>query len=199
MFNYNIHFTKTIRDNLPCSLRTSRRINFLKAAVKPFKTLYQEFLDLIDGWFQRARFTFETQYIEKALNLRFDPVNNGIYIQDVVPLRYYIFNEAESEPTQYVFNEWDSAVAYLVGDYSQINGTVYRALTNNTNKAPASNPSDWVVETDLNVYLFNEFDYAYNVRFVVYVPVSVTFDVNEMTALINLYRFASIGYEIQTY
>lgn len=41
--------------------------------------------------------------------------------------------------------DWDSAETYAVGDYTRgPDGLSYRSLTANTNKTPASNPSDWV-------------------------------------------------------
>ena len=39
--------------------------------------------------------------------------------------------------------DWDSTLSYVAGDFVQSAGEVYKALTANLNKSPASNPSNW--------------------------------------------------------
>lgn len=39
--------------------------------------------------------------------------------------------------------DWDSTLSYAVGDFVQVAGVVYKALSTNANKAPSSNPTYW--------------------------------------------------------
>ena len=44
---------------------------------------------------------------------------------------------------------WSAAVSYLIGDPVRFEGIVYEALTNNTNKQPDENPTDWETVSNL--------------------------------------------------
>lgn len=54
---------------------------------------------------------------------------------------------------EYTEPAWASATAYLIGDRVVYSGKIYAALTNNTNKQPNTNPTDWLfVVDDLTLY-----------------------------------------------
>ena len=38
---------------------------------------------------------------------------------------------------------WDSSLSYVIDEHVQYSGSIYKALTNNSNKQPDTNPSDW--------------------------------------------------------
>lgn len=48
-------------------------------------------------------------------------------------------------------------------------------------------------------YIYNKIEYLSTVDFIVYVPLAVVFDIDQMTALVNKYRYASRTFQIITY
>jgi hypothetical protein len=62
--------------------------------------LFQERIDYEMTW------NGQVCMLEHLLNLEFDPINNGIFITDGVPLdKKYLFNEAESNEPTYIHND----------------------------------------------------------------------------------------------
>jgi phage gp36-like protein len=55
---------------------------------------------------------------------------------------------------EYTEPAWASATAYLIGDFVSYSNKIYQALTNNTNKIPSSNPSDWSYIVDDKVLFY---------------------------------------------
>jgi phage gp36-like protein len=65
---------------------------------------------------------------------------------------------------EYTETAWSNATAYLIGNRVSYSGKIYQALTNNTNKQPDTNLSDWsyVVDDQLLFYVTlpnNEWNY----------------------------------------
>jgi hypothetical protein len=199
MFNLNINFLKVIKNNLLHFLRTPVRLNFLNAAAKPFKQMHSEFLVIVDYYIRRIRFTGQVCYIEQALNERYDAVLKRIYIEDYGTNELYIFQTAEAEPPLYIFNEWNAATAYVAGEYSQVGFDVYLCNVNNTNKPPAANPTEWTLQTDEGVTLNLDANFVNTITFIVWVPVSITFDTDELTSIVNAFKLAGRSFVIQTF
>ena len=90
----------------------------------------------------------------------------------------YVFNEAEEVDNYILFNAWDDTFDYKIntlpvtGDFAVFENKVYQSKTDNTNKQPDLNPSDWDFFRDIT-FLFNfsdEFPFDYRVL----VPLSIT-------------------------
>ena len=65
---------------------------------------------------------------------------------------------------EYTEPVWASATAYLIGNRISYLGKIYQALTNNTNKIPSTNPSDWsfVIDDQILFYVtlpYNEWSH----------------------------------------
>lgn len=201
MFNYAINWLRVLKENVPLFLQKNRRMDLLIAFQKPFKSIHASFLVAKTAYAQKARFTGEKMYLQKALNLRYDPVGNGIYIQNNWPTWLWLFKDTEVEPAPFVYLEWDAAKNYLTNEYAQEGLGVYKALNNNTNKLPSANPADWVLDINANGinYFFNESEYQDAARFIIYVPVAVAYIEEELRAIVDSYALAGIYYSIQTY
>lgn len=201
MFNYAVNWIRVLKENLPLFMQKNRRVDLLLAFQKPFKDIHAQFLIVKASYAQKARFTGEKMYLQKALNLRYDPVGNGIYIQNNWPTLLWLFKETEVEPAPWVYLEWNAATNYLTNEYAQEGLGVYRALNNNVNKLPSANPANWVLDTNANGinYFFNESEYTSMNRFIIMVPVAVGYIEEEMRAIVDTFALAGINYTIQTY
>lgn len=201
MFNYAVNWLKILQENLPLFLHKTKRLDLLQALIKPLKDMHASFLVFAADALQKGRFTMEKIYIEKALNLKYDPIGNGIFIGNSLPNRVIIYQEAELQRTTWVFNEWNSGTAYLIGQTAQEQLGVYKAKTNNTNKQPSANPADWDVEINANsiTVIRQDSEFSPATHFIVKVPVAIPYVDAEMRALIDLYNLAGMTYTIITY
>lgn len=84
----------------------------------------------------------------------------------------YMFNNAEQGDDFIMFNDWDDTFAYKIntlpvtGDFAVFENKVYQAKTDNANKQPDLNPSDWDFFKDIT-FLFSfsdEFPFDYRVE-----------------------------------
>ena len=84
----------------------------------------------------------------------------------------YMFNNAEQGDDFIMFNDWDDTFAYKIntlpvtGDFAVFENKVYQSKTDNTNKQPDLNPSDWDFFKDIT-FLFSfsdEFPFDYQVQ-----------------------------------
>jgi hypothetical protein len=200
MFSYSVNWLKIIKENLPQALHKTKRINMLEALFKPLRVLHAQFILMVDEYSQKARFTNEKQYIEKALNLKFDPTN-GIFITLTVPKRTYVFKTEELQADLFVFNEWKAVTPYTVGQYAQEDLGVYKCKIAHSGLLPSANPSHWDVELFATqvVILRQESEFSPATRFTVMVPNYIAYDEQEMRAVIDLYNLAGIDYLITTY
>lgn len=108
----------------------------------------------------------------------------------------YIFNKAEQGDDYFLFNAWDDTFDYKIntlpvtGDFAVFENKVYQAKTDNTNKQPDLNPSDWDFFRDIT-FLFNfsdEFPFDYQVQ----IPANI-----EATIIINDPNFRKIKSQIK--
>ena len=84
----------------------------------------------------------------------------------------YVFKEAEEVDNFIMYKLWDSGFDYKIntlpvtGDFAVFENKIYQAKTDNTNKQPDLNPSDWDFISDIT-YLFkfsDEFPFDYQVQ-----------------------------------
>jgi hypothetical protein len=100
--------------------------------------------------------------------------------------------------TVWLYKKYNSTTAYAIGEYCEFNGFIYEATWTVTNQSPLTHPGYWTLIGAVK-YLRTKADFFSSINFIVYVPVAVTFDVNQMKALINYYKQAGTNYLITTY
>jgi hypothetical protein len=199
MYNYLINWTYTINYLLPLKKRKAARIQFIKVLISAMKARYESLLSIRTTTLYDLSFTGQVIYLEKRLNDQWDAVNKGIYIDHPqIVLRDFIYNKVENKPKRYLYNKWNSAVAYVNGEFAKYGDKVYVALAANTNITPGTNAAYWQVAHD-PFYLINNVEYLSQNNFIVYVPNTVTFDTSEMKAVINRYKLVGKKYSILTY
>lgn len=197
MFNYKINFLKVIKENLPLMLHTPRRLNRLRAAAKPFKEIYKNFKAAKDDALYKCTFNGSVIYLECALNDRFDKVNRGITISDAFYKPVYIYRKSELKPAMIVYRRWNNIHFFAVGKFCFYQGHIYEATTAHTNKIPGIDP-EWTLRPDKKApVLRRKANFTGEIKFYVNVPSTVVFNVNEMKALVNYYRFASLKFLIR--
>lgn len=71
---------------------------------------------------------------------------------EIPPYQYFNWSQNRVDSfiahvNQFGISQWDNTTEYQAGKslVQGTNGVVYKALTTNTNKSPATNPSDWVI------------------------------------------------------
>lgn len=115
----------------------------------------------------------------------------------------YVFKEAEKVDNFIMYKLWDNTFAYKIntlpvtGDFAVFENKIYQAKTDNTNKQPDTNPSDWDFISDITyVFKFSDqlpFDYQ------VQVPLDITLQPNysndRIKAQINQLNAAGISFE----
>lgn len=90
----------------------------------------------------------------------------------------YLFNNAEEADDFIMFNDWDDTFSYKIntlpvtGDFAVFENKVYQAKTDNINKQPDLNPSDWDFFRDIT-FLFS-FSDAFPFDYRVLVPLAIT-------------------------
>lgn len=167
-------------------------LNFDARTIFLEKFLNDIYAKVTEGWNDQKKYfigdkvIFDGQnYIVIALNVGKQPdlspadwETTGIeIINDNTIQVQYLFNNAEQGDDFFMFNNWDDTFAYKIntlpvtGDFAVFENKVYQAKTDNTNKQPDLNPSDWDFFKDIT-FLFSfsdEFPFDYRVE----IPASV--------------------------
>ena len=167
-------------------------LNFDARTIFLEKFLNDIYAKVTEGWNDQKKYfigdkvIFDGQnYIVIALNVGKQPdlspadwETTGIeIINDNTIQVQYLFNNAEQGEDFFMFNNWDDTFAYKIntlpvtGDFAVFENKVYQAKTDNTNKQPDTNPSDWDFFKDIT-FLFSfsdEFPFDYRVE----IPASV--------------------------
>ena len=196
MFNFNINILKIIRENLPFALHSPKRLNTLAVYLKPFKVLHAKFLLAKDEYIYKCTFNGSVIYLQKALNDRFDPTNQGITITDATYSPLYIYLASESQPPIIMYRRWNNTMVAAVGDFCVYGRHVYEANTATTGSDVPGTSVKWTLTTRQAPVLRMQSNFNGTVTFNVNVPSTVTFNLNEMRALINYYKQAGKGYQI---
>lgn len=158
---FNVDFNILIKRLLPIALRQPKFIDWLMTAFKGLRDIYSEFIQFRNDTTYWLYFNGQIIYLEHVLNDQFDPVNRGIYIENLADIQYdYLYNAIEQRTPVYLDNKSE-------------------------NKPPD--------------YFVNQSEYDNHITFIVWVPATVTFNINKMKAIVNKYRIAGKTYQIQTY
>ncbi len=128
----------------------------------------------------------------------------GIEIRNDNTIRVqYVFNEAEKADNYILFNDWDNTFAYKIntlpvtGDFAVFENKVYQAKTNNTNKQPDLNPSDWDFFRDIT-FVFNfsdQFPFDYQVQIPLDITLQPDYSNDRIKAQINQLNAAGRSFE----
>lgn len=196
---FNINWSSFIANNIPMEWITTYRVSWLNVILSQIKALYNTFIAYRDTVLYNLSFNAQIMNLRHVLNDRFDNSTRAIYIDNVADrARIYWYNSSELREPFYSYNNYDAAVTYAVGEFSVLDNKVWKALNISTGSAPSSINTDW--EYYKNVVFFKNLDeYSSLYDYIVMVPVAVTFDLNEMKALINKYNAGGMRYTIQTY
>lgn len=161
--------------------------------------MYAEFHNFRYEYTYRTRFNGQMQYLETALNDRFDPTNRDIYIQDAFYPKVFIYKKTEVKPAIIAYRKWNSTTSFSTGKFCWYQGDVYVANTTAFNKIPGTDP-EWTIQPSRSApVLRKKANYNGYLSFFVMVPVALVFNQPEMEALINYYKLAGRGYQILTY
>lgn len=115
---FNINYDRLLQLLLPVHLRGQRMILFLKAMIRPLKTLYNGFLSYRLATLRTLSHTGQVMYLEQLLNDLYSPNARGIEIIDSTDNRWapviynqgegqtpvYLYNTEETQPPIYLFN-----------------------------------------------------------------------------------------------
>lgn len=198
MFNFNINFTRIIKDNIPYFLRFPIRLNRIKAMILPFKVIYNGFILALNDLIYKAKFNGTVIYLETALNDRFDPVNRAIFISEFDFAKIYIYKKSELRPPLILYMKWKPTINYLVGQFAWVAGSVYQANAVNINKIPGVDPQ-WTLTPRVAPVLRMASNFNGLISFVVNVPSTLVFNLAEMNATIKYWKLAGPGYIIITF
>ncbi|MBL7902958.1 MAG: hypothetical protein JNK73_13255 [Bacteroidia bacterium] len=197
MFNFFINFAKVIKENLPGDLRTEKRVSFITAAIRPFKIMFNELLVKFNYFIYRCNFNGQVIYLETALNDTFDPIDRGIYIEDIDRPKVYIYRKSELKPAIILYMKWRTGLSFATGKFCWYQGAVYSANSTALNKVPGVDP-EWDLEPSRSAPILRKKE-DYTGGFFVFVPAALVYSAPQMHALIKYYKLAGPGYTIKTY
>jgi len=197
MFNFKLNSLKLIYENLPFSLHAPKRINMLKVMLKPFKVIHADFIKAKDEFIYKCTFNGEVLYLQTALNDKFDLINRGITIVDSNYDPLYIYARSESKPPIMMYARWKSTINFATNDFCVTStNRVYQANAPTTGSDVPGVSSKWDLTTRTVPILRARSNFNGTITFNVNVPSTVSFNLNEMKALINYYKLAGKGYQI---
>lgn len=188
---FNINFRDIANQYTPHFLRKNDLLRYLFSAVKPLSTLNNDGVE-VESFGQKnpTMFQFElfiknfllfdarTIYLEKYLNDRWDPTNQGIeIINNNISEVLYLFNDAEQSDPVFFYNNWDAAIDYIASpeDYAVQDNTVFKCIADNTNQQPP-NVTFWEVDSTIT-FLFN-FEDVFPFDYRIDIPLAITGQIN---------------------
>jgi hypothetical protein len=195
----DVNWYDLVQRMLPVWWRKPRMLAWLQVLVSQVQQLHGTFLALRDLTLYDMRLNGQTMYLEKGLNDRFDDDERRIYIETVEdPTQFYIYRVEEAQPQLFIYRRWASTQFFYVDAYCVYDGKVWQALTAHSGITPVEG-SDWTYVKDYTTYIRRKGESYLAYDFIVWVPVALVFDMNEMRALINRYVQAGKRYSIQTF
>jgi len=214
MSKFKVTYRTLFFQLLPFFLRTALHLRYLFSAAKPLQTLnddgviVRDFDTVNPSFFQLFRFLDEfvkfdarTIYLQKWLNLYYDPLLERVKIVNNNNLPFlHLFNKVEEKPPVYFYNEWDSTVAYVASpeDYVHDRGVVYVCTANNTGNRPP-NTNFWTKEKDIN-FMFNDGDTQlpdYTVEVPIAVELQPDYSTDRITRHVNQFNAAGTTFQIR--
>jgi len=188
---------------MPYWLRTRNTLLYIYSLIKPIKDVNIDFLAYYDAKRRILKHTAQTIYLEHYLNLEYDAVNEGIYIENISESSVlYVFNSAEGQPPLYVYNLYDNSIAYIVGEFCSYGNTIYECIANTTGNNP-TDASYWL-ETTEQLFLYNDAEAASSYNFIIWIPDAIKIscgypNYTTFEAKANQFVFSDKKYLIQTY
>jgi len=188
---FNVNFRELSFQALPHFLRKSDFLKYIFSAIKPLQTLNNNNV-VIESFGQKnpslyqfqlfinefLLFDARTIYLEKYLNNRWDPINEGIVIvNNNVSEVLYLFNDAEQSDPVFFYNNWDPTTDYIASpeDYVMEDNTIFKCIADNTNQQPP-NATFWVIDSTITFLFSVEDEFPFNYR--IDIPLSITGQIN---------------------
>ncbi len=106
---FSLNHISTIYQLIWPVVRTVFNANFITAATKPLRDVYNDLLILRTQVDYDLKFNGQVIYLEHILNDLFDDVNRDIYISDVANVDFlYIYTDPETVTPPYVYNDGET-------------------------------------------------------------------------------------------
>lgn len=197
MYNYNVNWESLVKANTPYHKRKFYRLKWLNFLIVEIKKLHQIFLTWSTETTYAAAHNGMKISMEKVLNDQFDPINQLIYIGLAVDEdQMFLFTKPELQQN-YIYTKYNAATAYTVGQFANYGIYTWVCIQNTTGNTPADPSIYWQIHKP-RLYLYQSDEYV-SLGFIVWVPVGLVYDVDQMNAWINKYKLAGITHTIQTY
>lgn len=203
-----VDWVKLVQLQVPQWMRRKRMVVWLLVCISQVRALHASFLSYRERSLYSLRITGQTISLEKALNDRFDFVNRLIWIETATDLsQFYLYNKIEYSvpvpplppaPKVYFYNKYNAAHPYAMEEYATGHGHVWKALVATPANPPGVDPAEWSDEGE-QLYLKNKAEAQVVNDFIIWVPVGLVYDVDELRALVAIYKLAGKRYIIMTY
>lgn len=193
---FDVDWNSLSQSIMPGWWRRSRFVTFVRVLISQVMAKHVEFKQTREQLIYDMTVTGQTMSLESALNDRFDDVDRGIYIDNQVdPTQLYIYRKVEAQPPLYIYRKWLITTNYGVGQFAQHKGRVWKCLVANIGFEPVDGSFRWQNYAAPIILRRKEVSQL-SWDFKVFVPSAVTFDEQEMRALIDRYRLAGKRYTI---
>lgn len=180
-------------------MHTPERMYFLRACVKPFRIIYSDYKKARDQYLYECTFNGSVIALQTALNDRFDPLLRDIVVEDATYDSVYLYKRTELQPALSMYRRWNATTfaSATSGVFCVKSGVVYQANASVVGTDVPGVSAKWDVVTGAATYfLRTHADYNANIKFTIKVPSTVTFNFNELKALVNFYKMAGPGYQV---
>ncbi len=134
---FNINYERLITLLLPTRLRGATIQDLLKAFLKPFQILFNQFISYREATIITLTHTGQVMYIEHILNDTYDEDQRRIHIDDGDEYRYpeFLYNYSEGQQALEL-NNYDN------GQIEMNNAIEFNLINDFVVKIPATLPSD---------------------------------------------------------
>ncbi|MCF8465641.1 MAG: hypothetical protein K9G41_12415 [Flavobacteriales bacterium] len=182
--NYNISFSLWLGNLVQWFDGMPKTLAWMRVLLSPLVAVHAAFLVDRTRVNREATYNCQTMVLERALNLRYYGATAEYWHSNAAPTangHIYIENVSNSVPSTFIYYDVENQVNPYIKYDSE--GVVYDI--------------DGVPIPDVYTYYDSEYQIQYD--FIVWVPVTLIFDMNEMRAFLDLYVFGGITYTILTY
>ena len=108
----------------------------------------------------------------------------------------FLFNEAEEREDFFMYNNWDSTIAYIVDDFVvATDNKVYQANTNNTNEEPPNAKWDFIKDITFVFNVSDEFPFDYRIEIPLEVRLQPNYSNDRIKSQIRLFNAAGRTFE----
>ena len=108
----------------------------------------------------------------------------------------FLFNKAEEREDFFMYNNWDSTIAYIVDDFSvATDNKVYQANSNNTNDEPPSANWDFLKDITFVFNVSDEFPFDYRIEIPLSIRLQPDYSNDRIKSQINLFNAAGRSFE----